>query len=66
MAVSYYRSLGSRMVWTEFESLEALRSSLAAGERDRGCDGVATGPGGSPLTARTKCSYAGFKLEPHD
>ena len=65
VAVSYYRSLGSRMVWTEFESLEALRSSLEAGDVTAAATALQPALVG-PATARTKCSYAGFKLEPHD
>lgn len=35
VSVPYYRSMGTYMVWTEFDSLEVLRSSLAAGEFKR-------------------------------
>ena len=63
VAVSYYRSLGSRMVWTEFDSLEALRSSLAAGQLAAAATALQPALVGA-ATARTKCSSAGSRSNP--
>ena len=65
VAVSYYRSLGSCMVWTEFDSIEELQASLVSGEVSAAA--MALQPALVGAQYRTHEVFVrGFKLEPHD
>ena len=63
VTVSYYRSLGNRMVWTEFDTLEALRSSFAAGELAPAATALQTALVGARYRTH-EVFVRGFKLEP--